>query len=166
MEGKGSGPPRLPSLGVQEGLIAPVSKETSSENGRAWGGEGGEMVTEWFPGVSASAECHAERELASPRPRALLRLCSRLLPHGAPSLPFGRKAAAAAVFMQGKKKSVGKCLALRAAFTAQTRVPCFLQVSRESGTATAMFLAESSTCTTLRWFAYHQWYTTVWEPLV
>lgn len=65
-----------------------------------------------------------------------------------------------------RKKPAGKCWALRAVLAAQTCVPCFLQVSRESGSATAMSLAESSTCTAFKWFAYHQWYTTVWEPLV
>ncbi|XP_061211737.1 ELAV-like protein 1 isoform X3 [Neopsephotus bourkii] len=49
---------------------------------------------------------------------------------------------------------------------AGTDLSNLLEVSRESGTATPMFLAESSTCTTFKWFAYHQWYTTVWEPLV
>lgn len=68
--------------------------------------------------------------------------------------------------VQGKKESEGKHLALTAAFTAQTSLPCFLQVSRESGSATALLLAESSSCTAFKGFANHQWYTSIWEPLV
>lgn len=87
-----------------------------------------------------------------------------LLVHAAISPLFYTKAAP--VLMQGEEKVRGKCWAPRAVLAAQTCVPCFLQVSRESGSATAMSLAESSTCTAFKWFAYHQWYTTVWEPLV
>lgn len=166
LEGTGSAPPRLPLRWVQQGLIAQVSEEMSSEHQRAWreGGGDGDWGVHLCECINRSAAPNASwAELTSPRVCVL----PSLLLRAAFSPPFWIEAAAAAPnSVQGKKKSVGKCLALNAAFTAQTSIPCFLQVSRESGTATAMFLAESSTCTAFKWFAYHQWYTTVWEPLV
>lgn len=86
-------------------------------------------------------------------------------PYTSLSPPSSRKAASSSL-MQGKKESEGKHLALTAPFTAQTSLPCFLQVSRESGSATALLLAESSSCTAFKGFANHQWYTSIWEPLV
>lgn len=132
----------------QESPGAQVSKAVSSEHQRAWGKEMGPV---WVHCVCVRV-CTAAPLLPS-LPVHLLE----------PSL---LKKGSSSSLTQGKEESEGKHLALAAAFTAQTSLPCFLQVSRGSGSATALLLAESSSCTAFKGFANHQWYTSIWEPLV